>query len=53
MDRDVALNIKTLLNDIKGTLGGIKGALDLIATNTTPADDSEPSANVETRSTKK
>ena len=37
MDRDLALKLIDALDDIKGVL-------ETIATNTTPADDSEPAA---------
>ena len=38
MDRDLALSLIDLLDDIKT-------AIETIATNTTPADDSEPAAD--------
>ena len=41
MDRDIALQLIDLLDDIKT-------AIETIATNTTPADDSEPASGAET-----
>ena len=46
MDRDVALSMVDILDDIKYALGDIKTAVETIAVNTTPADggDTEPAA---------
>ena len=48
MDRDVALDIKDVLEGIATSFESIVTALDTIAENTTPADDTEPAeqANV-------
>lgn len=40
MDRDLALSLIDLLDDIKT-------AIETIATNTTPSDDSEPAAGAD------
>ena len=55
MDRDQSIKMNETLLAIKTTLNGIKTAVDTIAVNTTPADtdDTEPTANTETRSAKK
>ena len=44
MDRDVALSMVDILDDIKDALEAIKTAVETIAVNTTPADggDTEP-----------
>ena len=47
MDRDLALQLIDILDDIKDALGDIKDALGDIVTNTTPADsggDADPDA---------
>ena len=44
MDRDLATKLVDTLADIKGDFDDIVTALETIATNTTPADDSEQSA---------
>ena len=46
MDRDLATKLVDTLADIKGDFDDIVTALQTIATNTTPADDSSPAANV-------
>ena len=54
MDRDQSIKMNDTLTAIKTSLAGIKTALDTIAVNTTPAEEeTEPTANTETRSTKK
>ena len=49
MDRDVALSLVDILDDIKTALENVVTKLDTIATNTTPADggDTEPAAGGE------
>lgn len=44
MDRDVALSMVDILDDIKDALEAIQTAVETIAVNTTPADggDTEP-----------
>ena len=42
MDRDLATKLVDTLADIKDDFDDIVTALGTIATNTTPADDSEP-----------
>lgn len=47
MDRDVALSLVDIMDDIKDALVAIKTAVETIAVNTTPAEDggdSEPAA---------
>ena len=46
MDRDLATKLVDTLADIKGDFDDIVTALNTIATNTTPADDTTPEANV-------
>ena len=46
MDRDLATKLVDTLADIKGDFDDIVTALNTIATNTTPTDDSTPEANV-------
>ena len=46
MDRDLALKLVDTMADIKDDFDDIVTALQTIATNTTPADDSSPAANV-------
>lgn len=46
MDRDVALDIKDALVGIETSFESIVTALNTIAENTTPADDTEPTTNV-------
>lgn len=44
MDRDQSIKLNQTLTSIKNALDNIKESIATIATNTTPADDSEPSA---------
>ena len=44
MDRDQSIKLNQTLTSIKNALDSIKESVATIATNTTPADDSEPSA---------
>lgn len=44
MDRDLATKLVDTLADIKGDFDDIVTALETIATNTTPADDTTPEA---------
>ena len=48
MDRDIAIKVKDALEGIESSFTDIVTALETIATNTTPADDTEPAeqANV-------
>ena len=42
MDRDIALKVKDALEGIADSFEDIVTSLETIATNTTPADDTEP-----------
>lgn len=46
MDRDIAIKLLDAVKGIEDSFEDIVTALDTIAVNTTPADDSEPAANV-------
>ena len=47
MDRDLALALVDLMDDIKTVLGAIQTATETIATNTTPSDDTTPADDTE------
>ena len=44
MDRDIAIKVKDALEGIESSFEDIVTALETIATNTTPADDTTPDA---------
>ena len=44
MDRDQSLKMNETLTAIKNSLSAIKTAVETIAVNTTPADDTEPAS---------
>ena len=44
MDRDIAIKVKDALEGIESSFEDIVTALETIATNTTPSDDTTPDA---------